>query len=183
MMKLRFAACIGLALGYLAVAPVQAQRIEQADRSAIDARIDAFDAMMKAGRFEEMVDFMPPRMWRMLLDQSGVTDQQMRAIMKAQMIETFKTVKIISYSMDSRAATLGTTPDKTRDYLLIPTETVMEIPDGQRLLSKSRTLALKDGNQWYVARIQGPQQILMLRAAYPEFAGVDFPSDTTAVVD
>jgi hypothetical protein len=94
-----------------------------------------------------------------------------------------KTVKMLSFGMDMQKAIVATTPNGARDYMLIPTETLMQIPDGQKLHARSSTVALKDDGQWYVVRIDNAQQIVMLRQVYPEFAGVDFPSGSMAAVE
>ena len=103
--------------------------------------------------------------------------------MQAQAADAFKVIKLISFGMDLRAATTGTTADHSRGYMPIPTNTLMELPDGRRLASKSTTLALKDAGQWYLVRIDTAGQIVLLREAYPEFVGVDFPSGSTSAAN
>jgi hypothetical protein len=85
--------------------------------------------------------------------------------------------------MDMTAATAGMTPDHSRAYLLIPTETLIEWPDGRRIRNRNSTLSLKEDGRWYLVRIEQPQQILMLRETYPEFEGVEFPTGGTSAAD
>lgn len=184
MLKIRFAACLLLmavptAWGSMA----QAQAITQADRSAVAARIAAFDSAVRESRMEEIFDFLPPRIVDAIAAKAGTTAEEIRPVMAAQMADAFKLVKLVSFGMDVKGAPSAVTPDGRRGYLLVPTETLMELPDGRRLRSKSTTVVLKDDGQWYVVRIDNAQQILMLREVYPEFAGVDFPSGSMAAVD
>ncbi|WP_156397312.1 MULTISPECIES: hypothetical protein [unclassified Sphingomonas] len=182
-MMLRFAACLLLVAGPAAWTPVVAQEISQADRAMIEARIAAFDAVIKAGRIGEVVDFLPPRLLHSMAGEAGLTEAELRPHIAAQMAEVFKVVKIVSFAMDIADASVATTPDGRRSYMLIPTEIVMELPDARRLRSRSSTIALKDDGQWYIVRIDNARQVIMLRDIYPEFAGVDFPAGSTAAVD
>lgn len=179
----RFAAGLLLMAVPAVWAPAVAQDVSQADRATLEARIAAFDAVVKAGRIGETVDFLPPRLLQSLMAQAGLPEAEFRLAMAAQMAEVFKVVKIVSFGMDMTAAAVATTPDGRRSYMLIPTETVMELPDAGRLRSRSNTIALKDDGQWYVVRVDNEQQILRLRDVYPEFAGVDFPPGSMAAVD
>lgn len=179
----RFAACLLLMAAPAGWAPVLAQEIGQADRATLEARIAAFDALIRAGRMGETVDFLPPRLLQSLVAKAGLTEAEFRLVMAAQIAEVFKVVKIVSFGMDMTAAAVATTPDGRRSYMLIPTETVLELPDARRVRSRSNTIALRDDGQWHVVRVDNEQQLLMLRDVYPEFAGVDFPSGSMTAVD
>ena len=60
---------------------------------------------------------------------------------------------------------------------------MIAVPDVGTLRSQTSTLALQDDGLWYLVRIDSPQQVALLRAAYPEFTGVDFPSGSSTMVD
>lgn len=160
-----------------------AQAITQADRTEVAARIAAFDAAVRENRLEDVLDFLPPRVVDSIAKKAGTTAGEIRPVLAAQMAEAFKMVKLVSFGMDLKTATSALTPDGRRGYMLVPTETLMELPDGHRLRSRSNTVVLKDAGQWYVVRIDNAQQILMLRDVYPEFAGVDFPPGSMAAAD
>lgn len=174
MFKLRFAACL-LAVSPVAWVPVAAQEITQMDRAALEARIAAFDSVVNGGRIGETVDFLPPRLISMIAEKVGMPEPAFRAMMVTQMAELLKVATFVSFGMNIDAATTATTPGGRRTYMLIPTESVFDIADAGRMRAKSSTVALKDDGQWYLVRIDNAQQIVMLRNAYPEFAGVDFP--------
>jgi len=160
-----------------------AQQIAPADRAVIESRIAAFDAAMKAGRIEQSIDFIPLRLLRVMAQKVGLPEAQLKAMVAAQAAAAVDGMIFLSFGMDLPAAKVATTPDKSRTYMLIPTQSVIAIPNAGKMQSKTSTLALKDEGQWFLIRIDNAQQVTLLRSAYPEFSGVDFPSGSTAIVD
>ena len=51
----------------------------------------------------------------------------------------------------------------------------MDAGGADKVLMRAPTLALLDGNEWYLIRTNDPQLISVLREAYPDYAGVEFP--------
>jgi len=88
-------------------------------------------------------------------------------------------VHIDNFGMNLAAAQEMTTPTGGRTYLLIPTWTEMTVQGVGRIRADTQTLAWQDDGQWYLIRIEDAPQQAMLREAYPELAGVDFPLGTT----
>ncbi|MEC3910543.1 hypothetical protein U5A82_08610 [Sphingobium sp. CR2-8] len=161
----------------------RAQEIAPADRSVIESRIADFDAAMKAGRVAQSVDFIPPRLLRVMAEKVGLPEGKLKEMVAAQAFAAVDGMTFLSFGMDMSAAKVATTPDRSRTYMLIPTQSVIAIPDAGKIQSKTSTLALKDDGQWFLVRIDNAQQVALLRAAYPEFTGVDFPSGSTAIID
>ncbi|WP_233503360.1 hypothetical protein [Sphingomonas psychrotolerans] len=179
----RLAICFLLALAGVAPSPVAAQGITQTDRAAIENRIGAFDKMMREGRTGDSLDFVPPRLLGVIAKKFGLSPADVKPSFRQQVAEAMKHVKIVSFRMVLSNGTAGATPNKSRNYMLIPTETVVEVPGTGRLLSKSSTLAFQDNGIWYLVRIGEAEQVLVLREAYPEFAGVEFPSGSTTPIN
>lgn len=175
----RLALYLLLAASALAAASAAAQHISPADRATIAQRIATFDKMMTQGRTGDSLDFVPPRLLATIAAKGGVSVADVKASFATQVAQAMKDVTFVSFGMDLAAATVATTPDKRRTYLLLPTETVIQVTAGPRLRSNTVTLALKEGALWYLVRIDNPGQVALLRAAYPEFAGVDFPTGST----
>ncbi|WP_088183678.1 hypothetical protein [Sphingobium sp. Z007] len=185
-MKIGTLRAIGLAAWLLAGSigiQAHAQQIPPADRTVIESRIAAFDAAMKAGRIEESIDFIPPRLLRVMAAKVGLSEARLKEMVAAQAVAAVDGLTFLSFGMDLSAAKVAATPDKSRTYMLIPTHSVIAIPDAGKMQSKTSTLALKDEGQWFLVRIDNAQQVALLRAAYPEFTGVDFPSGSTAIID
>jgi hypothetical protein len=91
---------------------------------------------------------------------------------------------LVSFSMELEGAEYPALDDGT-PYALIPTGTVVK-PDpakDEKISVKSKTLGLLDGADWYLVRVNEPQQVMILREVYPGFANVDFPAGTMEAVD
>ncbi len=179
----KWAACLLLALAGMASMPVAAQDMLQADHTAIEGRIAAFDKMMKEGRTGDSLEFVSPHLLNTTAQKFGVSASELKAFVAEQIATITKNVKFVSFRMNLNAGTVGVTPDKARQYVLIPTETVIELPEAKPLLSKTTTLAFNDNGVWYLVRIDSAEQVLLLREAYPEFTGVEFPTGSTTPVD
>ncbi len=167
----------------LSVAPAAAQDLSDADRAAMTARVDAFNAAFVAGDMAAIFDFMPPPILTRLAAQTGMEEEALLAAMKDQIDAAMAIVTIDSYAMNLDAATYSITPDGTRPYALIPTETVMTVEGAGKMRATSETLAFADAGKWYLVRIDEAAQVTLLTEAYPEFADVTFTPGTLTAVE
>lgn len=112
----------------------------------------------------------------------GIQERTLRREMAKATREATREVKVVSFNMALEQAKFLTT-DAGRAYGLIPTQTVVQRPDGTRTLqSDNTTLTLEDGGIWYLIRIEDDRQINLLREIYPDFDAVTFPKGTTKVI-
>ncbi len=160
--------------------PVSARDLSPAEQERLRAQIERFSAALNAQDFETVGKTVPPKIFEFIASDAGVTVEQLRSALTAQMQMALAAVKITEFTMDARAVSLTETPDGT-PYALIPTKTVMET-GGQTIEAKSHTLALIDGSDWYLLRVSDQQQVTILRKVYPSFATVEFPDDSTQTV-
>jgi len=160
--------------------PVSARDISPAEQERLRAQIERFSIALNAQYFETVGKTVPPKIFEFIASDAGVTVEQLRSALTAQMQMALAAVKITEFTMDARAISLAETPDGT-PYALIPTKTVMET-GGQTIEAKSHTLALIDGSDWYLLRVSDQQQVTILRKVYPSFATVEFPNDSTQTV-
>ncbi|MBB2906889.1 hypothetical protein [Agrobacterium pusense] len=160
--------------------PVSARDLSPAEQERLRAQIERFSAALNAQDFETVGKTVPPKIFEFIASDAGVTVEQLRSALTAQMQMALAAVKITEFTMDARAISLTETPDGT-PYALIPTKTVMET-GGQTIEAKSHTLALIDGSDWYLLRVSDQQQVTILRKVYPSFATVEFPDDSTQTV-
>lgn len=172
---------IGWSVPVMAI--VAAPVIGEVDRAAIASRVVEFNAMMNDGRIADSLDFLPPRLIRSIAHRFGVPESEVKLLVGKQIADAVAGVRFLSFTMNMQAATVNTTPDRQRAYMLIPTESQIAIPDVGALRSQTSTLALQDEGQWYLIRIDSAQQVALLRAAYPEFTGVDFPSGSSTMIE
>ena len=183
MIKRAAVAWLAVALGGSAWASVDAPPVTQADQAGIEASVAAFATAMDARRFDIIIDFIPPRVIDAVAVKMGASAADFKSQFAVRAAEALKVVKLVSFEMDMPAAVAGVTPGRRRAYMLIPSESVMELPTGRRLRSKSTTLALKDDDRWYLIRVEHPSQILLLRQVYPDFADVEFPQGSITPAD
>ncbi|NJM81851.1 MAG: hypothetical protein HC844_04525 [Tabrizicola sp.] len=167
----------------LPLSAVHAQELSDSAREAMTTRIDAFNETVAGGDMGAVFDYMPPKILSLLATQSGLAQEELIAASKAQIELAMATVTIDSFSMDIDAATYQLTPDGSRGYVLIPTETVMTVEGAGGIRATSETLAFEDEGEWYVARIDEPTQAQLLQTAYPEFVGVEFKPGTMEPVE
>ena len=169
----RLFAALGLVLAL--TLPVFAQELDDAQRAALVARIESFDAAMKASDMSGVLGVVPPKMLEKIAAANSVTVEQLIAATQDQINEALKSMTIVSFGMDLEAAQFVALADGT-PYALIPTETLMDLGEGGKYRAKSSTLGLLDGETWYLVRIEDPQQVALLKEVYPGFADVAFPT-------
>lgn len=173
------AACLGLASG-----PAFAQAIDASDRAEVQARVEQFAAVMTAKNYVAVYEIsMAPGLRAEFRKRYGVTDDQIRDAVVAGTAQAFEAVTLVDYTMDVAGASAAVTPNGQRGYLLIPTRTLMDVTGSGRVESRNNTLAIEDEGQWYLLRVDDASQVEFLRAAYPEFVGVDFPMGTAEAAD
>ncbi len=156
--------------------PVLAAEFTAEQREGLAARIESFDAAMKASDMSQVMDVVPPKVLDKIAANLNVTTEQLIEATQQQMDQVMKDVEIVSFGMDLEAAEFLETADGT-PYALIPTETVMDMGEaGGKLKASSSTLGLFDEETWYLVRVEDAQQVAILKEVYPAFADVEFPT-------
>jgi hypothetical protein len=84
--------------------------------------------------------------------------------------------------MDLASAEQATTPDGSRVYVMIPTESVLTVAGSGKVKSVSQTLAIEEDGKWYLISIADANQATMIQGAYPEFANVALPAGSITPV-
>jgi hypothetical protein len=177
-----------LALGSgLAAAPALAQdtpkaTLSAADRAGLHARIDQMSAMVEAGQYSAMVEFLPPRLIQTIADTFGVTADEAREASLLAVDEIMSEVTILVFDIDRAGAETFVTPDGSRQYVILDLNMLMET-QGIRVKAVSPNLAFKDDGVWYMMDVNDPAQAEFLRKAYPEFEGVTFEPGTMDVIE
>lgn len=151
------------------------------DRADIAARVTSFERAFVRGNTPEIINVIPPRMIRAIAAQGGISERALRSQMVKLTREVSSKIKVVSFGMALDRATFMTTPSG-RPYGLIPTQTVVQTPNGIKLQSNNHTLTLEDGGKWYLIRIAEGRQVDLMRRVYPDFKGVSFPKGTNKIV-
>lgn len=156
--------------------PALSRDLSPAEQDSLRTQIERFQTALSAQDFDVVGKTVPPKIFEFIAGEAGITVEQLRGALTAQMQMALAAVKITEFAMDTQAISLAQTSDGT-PYALIPTRTVMET-GGQTIEAKSHTLALMDGADWYLLRVSDQQQVTILRKVYPSFAEVVFPDDS-----
>lgn len=159
----------------LIAGPVLAQDVDAEDRAAIRVRIDQLGRAISGGEMARTLDVVPPRLLEATAARFGATVAQLRQAFTASASQIMGGATIVSYTMDLEGASTHRTPTGDRTYLLIPTETVMDVPGAGRSRTISQTLAIAEEGDWYLIRISDAPQRAILVETYPEFSGVAVP--------
>jgi hypothetical protein len=174
-----------LALVFVLVASAAWGRpLTDQEKAALTATVESFDAAIREGNYTRMIQTMPPKVIAAIARRAGASPDQAVAELIREMQQTLQRgdVKIEWYGFD-----LGRVEHKELSsgapYVLIQTEAIFAVRGGPRVREKSLTLALLDEGQWYLLRMNDARQLQILREAYPEFAGVEFPRGSTETLN
>lgn len=166
----------------LTLTPAFAGPVSPDVAAAVQGRIDSFNSMVASGDLVGTIDFTPPTLLAHMATAYGTTPKAMRGQMKDALQATQGTVTFDSFTMDLSAARQETTPDGSRVYVMIPTQSVLSVTGSGKVRSLSETLALQEDGQWYLISIADANQAAMIQGAYPEFANVALPAGTITPV-
>jgi hypothetical protein len=157
--------------------PAFAEELTEAQRDALAARIESFDAAMRASDMAEVMGVVPPAVLDKIAAKFNITTQQLVEAAQQQIDQVMKGITLVSFGMDLENAEFLETSDGT-PYALIPTETVMDLGEaaGGKIKATSSTLGLLEGETWYLVRVEDAQQVTILKEVYPAFADVEFPA-------
>ncbi len=159
----------------------EARDLTDAEKQQLQTTVENFDKAMRAQDYATVIDAVPPRLVDLIAKQAGYDPVQIRAGMVELTMAAMAQVKIEDFGMDFSAAATHALPNGD-PYVLIPTVMVMNAEAAGKLSAKSETLALLDDGQWYLVRVSEPQQARILRQAYPQFASIEFSSETMEAV-
>lgn len=151
------------------------------DRAAIAQRVTSFERAFMRQNTSEIINVVPPSLIAAIAQDANVPEATLRTAMQTETRNALRQIKVVSFGMSLEQATFLTTPNG-RPYGLIPTQTVIEAPNGTKLQSNNNTLTLEEGGKWYLIRIDQGRQMELLREIYPDFKGISFPQGTSKVV-
>lgn len=147
----------------------------------IEARTEAFVQAMEQEDYARVMQLsLPPRIISTLSENAGVSEGALLLQVVVQMEEAMNAVEMIDFGFDTPNMTLEKANNQT-PYAVIPTSTTMRISDGRVIEATSVTLALQDGEIYFI-RVAEPQQLLLLTGSYPEFSGLTFPSQQIRIL-
>ena len=154
----------------LTASPLLAQ--DAGDREAVADAVAAFEADFVANDMAGIMEVMPPTILAVISERFGLEPEALREMMVTQMEVALAEIEIEAFAMDVDGARFGT-GSEGRPYALIPTTTTVVAPEVGEVRSENTTLALEEDGTWYLVRIDQPQQVALLREAFPDLADVE----------
>lgn len=164
----------------VALTAAHARDVQPNEMAALETRIADFENAIRANDFEGTIAVVPPPMLEAIAQTANVSVDQLKAAIAEQMASMQGSIEFESFGMALDEATEAELPDGN-PYLLIPTQSVINIPDVGTMTSDTHTLAFQDAGEWYLVRIEDQNQIDILRQVYPGFADVEFPESNTSM--
>jgi len=159
------------------------QQMTPEDRDRIEARINQLSGHVRAGDFGATLDVVPPRLKAVLLNETGIDEASLKREMNRIWADLLREeeLSLFGFDIDLAAASERVTPNGQHTYLAIPTETRLKVENSGSFRIRTQTLALEDNGQWYLIRMDRPEQTALLIRAYPGFDGVIFPASETVI--
>ncbi|MFV0361338.1 hypothetical protein [Tropicimonas sp.] len=160
----------------LALTGAPSLAFDDTDSAAIATAYDRMLSDTQSGNYQGVFDVMPPAFLENMAGQSGMSVEEVEQLVVSQMEQVMTQISFEEASYDLGAAETGTSA-AGRDYALIPSRTVMKA-DGRRIEATGTTLAVEDGGQWYLIRLETPQHLQLVGEVYPDLAGLVLPQST-----
>lgn len=163
-------------------APATARDLTDPELAALDETVESFETALERSDHLRMLETLPPRMLEALAAQVGATVPEMLAAVGEQLKTVADAARFEDVVFD--AAQLGEAHDIGDGlvYGFLPLHFVMILPDGRFEVS-SDVLALRDGDVWYLLRVENAAMASLLTGVYPGLRGVEFSSDRIRQLD
>jgi hypothetical protein len=158
-----------------------ARDLTDAENVMLTTAVDSFDKAMESKDVPILVKAIPPRIIRQMAEHDKVSEDEIRKTMGDLTSQTLEALPVHSFTMNVAKAERGQLADGT-PYLVIPTDTIMSTGGEGKTLMRAQTLALLEGDTWYLVRSSDTQQVSALREAYPEYEAVVFQEATMELV-
>ncbi|MBK1867824.1 hypothetical protein [Taklimakanibacter albus] len=158
-----------------------ARDLTDAESTMLNSAVEMYDKAMEGKDVPILVKAIPPRIIKQMAEHDKASEDDIRKALGDLIGQTLEALPVHSFTMDMAKAEHGHVADGT-PYLLIPTETVMTTGGEGKTLMRTATLAMLDGDLWYMVRGSDAQQVAALREAYPEYETVVFPDATMELV-
>lgn len=150
-----------------------ARGLNDAEKASLSTTVNDFNGAIKSANIDRISQTVPPRIFDLLAKKANIDAAVIRETMLQLLKSTMKETPFEDFSMDLQQAAFKETP-QGEPYALIPTQVSLAV-EGKRFKVSTHTLALLDGETWYLVRVSEEQQVMLLREAYPNFVAEKFP--------
>jgi len=150
-------------------------------KEALTETVATFKAAMGDGDFDAVMSMVPEKVFSQMARELEVSPEHLTSLVVKQMQDVLSEVKILEFDMQSSEFDFEETTNGVA-YVFLPTRTVVDV-QGSKVEAKSHTLALQDGGEWRLVRIEDSVQLRVLRDVYPGFAEVEFPRNVVKLLN
>lgn len=156
--------------------PALARPLTEAEQTSLQAQLDAFMAAMDARDWDAISGSIPPRVLGVMGEEAGMDPDQIRTLMVQLMSHQMMQVEVqkAEFHPEGLDANDGEVAGAAVVQTFVPLDWGF-LFQGQPMEGTSPTLALYEGDTWYLLRIEDPAQRDLVNRAYPFLAEVEFP--------
>lgn len=162
------------------LSPALARPLDGTEAASLQRTVDGFLGAIERKNVSVIVATIPPRIKSQLAGMMGIEAAKLEETLTDQTRTVMQTAEFsdLSVSLEGVEASDATLEDGTEViWALLPTQFTMEMSGSKTRLSQS-LLALREGNDWYLMRIEGDQQKQMVGLAYPFMKDMTIPAGT-----
>ena len=145
--------------------------------ASLETAVAEFDTAMRENDFETVADTIPPPVMAAMAKRFGMAPAGLRMVLISQMGAMMADIELLEFGMDFEGVEIAETENGV-PYAILPTRTRMRSPELGTVRGSSPTLAVSDGERWYLMRIDGEEQLAIIRSVYPGLEDVTFPRAT-----
>lgn len=166
-----------MALTFLPVS-AQAKDMSAFQRDALHRVVGEYSQALADKNYERLLRLMPGSIHQYSAFKEGMTLEALRSKLAMGMRKMSEILKLESFDLDVENAAYLETEDGT-PYVFIPSETIMALPNGQRMKTQSHVMALLELGNWRLMRMNDARQLRRLVEVYPSFEGIEIPEGKT----
>lgn len=154
---------------------------ENSDHAALMETVAAFKIAMGVGDIDTVMSLVPEKVFGQMANEMELTPEHLTSLVVEQMKTVLADVNIVEFDMQTTELSIEETSNGIA-YVFLPTRTVVDV-QGTKVEAKSHTLALRDGKEWRLVRVEDSIQLRVLRDVYPGFAEIKFPKNTIKLLN
>ena len=168
---------LAAALSLVLAVPAAARPLGTDEAKQMSKSVGIYLRAIGRNEHERVIASLPPRVLNVFAGQAGIEASALVPTLAAQMKEltkgaTFSDFTTDETTLDANDATLADGTPVT--WVLVPTSFVAETKAGKSR-NEQPLLVLREGDKWYMMRIEGAAQQQLVSYAYPFLAEVQIP--------
>ena len=155
-----------------------ARSLSKAEQSSLNEARDNFMAALEGDDFGYFFEAMPPKVAVYIATSAGMTPDELNEQMIAALEQTMAGTNITDATMKTEKIEVEEACDADDAcvvYGFAPTSMAISVDGADPTTMEAQTLAMHDGERWYLVRTNDPRQVAILKETYPMFKGVTFP--------